>query len=54
MKFKTEKILHEVIRDLPEAANIENMLYRGFITIEEALEAMAQVIREEKERSRKA
>ena len=52
MKFKTEKILHEVIRDLPEAARIDKALTDGKCTIEEALEAIAYFIREEKERSK--
>ena len=53
MKYTTEKILHEIIRDLPAAQRTERLLDRGYITIEEALENIAQTIREEKERSRK-
>ena len=51
MKFTTEKRLHEIIRDLPEAAKAEKFLQYGYITLEEALESIAQAIREEKERS---
>ena len=50
-KFKTDKILHEVIRDLPAAQRTERLLDRGHITIEEALENIAQTIREEKARA---
>ena len=37
-----------MIRDLPEAANIEKMLSKGYITIEDALTAIADAIREER------
>ena len=51
MKFKTEKMLHEIIKDLPEAAKIERLLERGYITIEEALQSISEAIKAEKERS---
>ena len=49
MKFRIEKILHEVIRDLPEAATINSRLDRGYITTAEALEELARIIRKEKQ-----
>lgn len=47
-KFTTEKRLHEVIRDLPKAQAVERSLNRGYITLEEALITIANIIREEK------
>lgn len=52
MKFTIEKMLHEIVRDLPAAQRTERLLDRGYITLEEALENIAQTIREE--RSKKA
>ena len=54
VKYKSEKMLHEVIRDLPRAAKLEAYLDRGMITIEEALSGIAEAIREEKQRAREA
>ena len=48
MKYSIEKALHEVIRDLPAAQRTERLLDRGYITLEEALENIAQTIREER------
>lgn len=42
-KYQIEKVLHEVIRDMPETAKIENMLERGVITPLEALKEIVQV-----------
>ena len=47
MKYEIEKRLHEIIRDLPDCQRIENHLKRGRITTAEALEAVAQIVREE-------
>ena len=48
-KFTTEKRLHEVIRDLPEAAKIDRMLERGYLTLEDALLSIATEIKKERE-----
>lgn len=47
-KYRSEKVLHEVIRDLPEAQHIDRMLVRGCITVEEALRGIADAIAEER------
>lgn len=52
MKYSIEKVLHEIIRDLPEAAKAERQFERGYILPEDALTAIAQAIKEERERSR--
>lgn len=51
-KYRMEKMLHEIIRDLPEAAKVESCLDRGYITIEDALTVVARIIRAEKEADR--
>lgn len=47
-KYRSEKMLHEVIRDLPEAQHIDRMLVRGYITVEEALRGIADAIAAER------
>lgn len=48
MKFKTEKALHEIIRDLPTARQASDAYDRGMITIEDALSQIALAIRLER------
>lgn len=54
MKYKIEKVLHEIIRDLPDAMDAERLFNRGYILPEEALEKIALAMKEERERSRNA
>lgn len=54
MKYRTEKVVHEIIRDLPKAARLETMLDRGEILIEDALSGIADAIRAERQRSSEA
>lgn len=49
-KYQIEKVLHEVIRDMPEARKIESMLERGIITPLSALKEIVQVWDSEIER----
>lgn len=48
VKFATEKRLHEIIRDLPEAAKVNKALERGVITLDEALSQIALIIKAER------
>ena len=50
-KFRAEKILHEVIRDLPEAQKIEKALERGIITPLAALRCIVGAWEEELEKT---
>ena len=52
-KFRLEKVLHEVIRDLPKAKRIEDCFDMGVLTFEEALIMIADSVRYEKERNAK-
>lgn len=49
-KFKIEKQIHEVIRDIPEAAKINESLERGLITLDEALLKLILIIKKERMR----
>lgn len=51
MKFELEKVLHEIIRDLPEAAKIERRYKNGFCTSFDAFQEIADAIRAEKEKA---
>lgn len=48
MKYKTEKALHEIIRDLQTARQASDAYGRGMITIEDALSRIALAIRLER------
>lgn len=48
-KYQIEKVLHEIIRDMPEARRTADNFKHGYITFEEALEEIAYVVRKEKE-----
>ena len=47
-KYDMEKVIHEFIRDLPEARKIENLFHKGYITAEEALRELADEIERER------
>lgn len=47
-KFEIEKALHEVIRDLPDAARYAEMFRRGQAPLQDCLSAIAATIRAEK------
>ena len=49
-KFAVEKGLHEIIRDLPAAANVNKSLALGLITLDDALFMIAEIIKEEREK----
>ena len=46
-KYEIEKVLHEIIRDLPEAATTAKAYKRGVITFDEALLSIAITYRRE-------
>ena len=46
-KYEIEKVLHEIIRDLPEAATTAKAYKRGVITFDEALYDIARAYRKE-------
>ena len=50
-KFTTEKILHELIRDLPEVKKANRNYERGFLTFDGFLMEVARAYREEKEKA---
>ena len=50
-KFTTEKILHELIRDLPEVERANRNYERGLITFDSFLENVARAYREEREKA---
>lgn len=48
-KFEIEKVLHEVIRDLPTGKSIERNYSKGIITFDEALKMLAAAYKRERE-----
>lgn len=48
MKYRIEKTLHEIIRDLPEAQKISTGYDRGLLTLDSALAEIAAIIRAER------
>lgn len=48
-KYRIEKILHEAIRDLPDASKANRAYERGYITLEDALKEIASTIKQERE-----
>lgn len=44
-KFEIEKVLHELIRDLPDAQKAEKYFHRGLITVDETLRMIANAYR---------
>ena len=51
MKFELEKVLHEIMRDVPEAAAIDRKFKNGFLTNDDAFQTIAEIIRAEKEKA---
>lgn len=49
-KYNLEKVLHEIIRDIPGAAKVEQKFNRGFMTFDDALKEIASLYRDEKEK----
>lgn len=47
MKSRIEKVLHEYLRDLPEAKVVSDLYERGVITFEDAMTEIIQIIRKE-------
>jgi hypothetical protein len=50
-KFATEKALHEIIRDLPNAKTWDACFRRGLMPLDEALNAIADEIRKERKKA---
>ena len=51
MKTRLEKVLHELCRDLPKVDAVNDLYTRGVLTFPDALEYIARIYREEKEKS---
>ena len=49
MKTRIESVLHEYLRDLPEAKLIADLYERGLLTFEDAMDEIVKVIRKENE-----
>lgn len=47
MKTRIEKVLHEYLRDLPEAKLVADIYEREVITFEDAMTEIIRVIRKE-------
>ena len=47
-KFKAEKVLHEIIRDLPEVKKYNDMLEHGLITFDDFLLNMITIVKVER------
>lgn len=47
MKNRLESVLHEYLRDLPEAKLIADLYEKGVITFEDAMTEIIRVIRKE-------
>lgn len=48
-KYEIEKVLHEIIRDLPAAQKAEKMFAMGYLTADDTLDMIAKAFRTEKE-----
>lgn len=48
-KYRIEKALHEIIRDIPDAERIATRFERGLLTLEDCLEEIAFIIKKEKQ-----
>ena len=46
-KYRLEKVLHELIRDLPTLRVLNNIFEKGYITADEAFRQAAEIIQEE-------
>lgn len=50
-KYRIEKVLHEYIRDLPEVRRTVRAYENGFLTFQDALREIADIVeKEERER----
>lgn len=47
-KYRIEKVLHELIRDLPEVRKISRNYENGFLIFEDALKEIAEAARKER------
>lgn len=47
-KYRIEKALHELIRDIPEIRCMADKYEHGYLMIEDALEEIAYVIKQER------
>ena len=50
-KYKVEKILHELIRDLPEAAKANDRFEKGFLTLDDFFAEVVRAYRAEMEKT---
>lgn len=48
-KYQIEKVLHEIIRDMPEARRAADQFKHGYITFDDALNEIAHIYRKERE-----
>lgn len=48
-KYEIEKVIHRIIRDIPEAAKANRAYERGLCPTEELLTIIAEEIRKERE-----
>lgn len=46
-KYRIEKMIHELIRDIPEIAKVNREWERGYITTDELLHDIANIYRDE-------
>lgn len=50
-KYRLEKVLHELIRDLPEVAKYNSQFEKGIANTADTFQAIADAIRAEKEKA---
>lgn len=48
-KYRIEKVLHELIRDLPEVRRTSERFDHGMLTVEDALEEIAYHVKQYKQ-----
>lgn len=53
-KYRLEKVLHELIRDLPALRVLNNIFEKGYLTTDEAFIQLAEIIQEEARKEKKA
>ena len=53
MRFELEKVLHEIIRDLPEAARIERLFKAGTVSNADAFQMITDLIKIERAKAGK-
>lgn len=42
-KYQIEKVFHEIMRDIPEAAKCEELWKKGFITLNEMIDQIIKI-----------